>query len=98
MAQNTDIKINLTPGSQEKSLSCHVLPCKIKFNGPISDASKYFHIDNEELSNDKLQDQIKESNPSETPIKVTHFRGRKLKGISVDLPKGYIGKSVFDSR
>lgn len=68
--------------------SCHILPCRIKYNGEITDASKYFKITDVE---DTTSSEVPPATESKKTTKLSHFRGRKLKGLSVPIPEGFTG-------
>ncbi|XP_074264648.1 uncharacterized protein LOC141587118 [Silene latifolia] len=84
--------INLSPVKQDNDsvidLSSHVhhLPCCIKFTGPTH-VSHYFKPKSTDMQVDGLQ------------VQEAFFRGRKLNGVTLDLPHGYsgfiIGKKKF---
>lgn len=81
------------------------MPCRIKYTGPTTDASKYFKIspsasEPQDSGADKESGQdtkenmlahIVDENAGGLEKKTAHFRGRKLKGVSIPVPNGYIG-------
>lgn len=84
------------------------MPCLIKYTGPTTDASKYFKISpslsasepedpatSKENGNTTTDENPVEEKAGELEKKTAHFRGRKLKGVSIPVPDGYIGTFLF---
>ena len=58
----------------------HMLPFSINYSGPAP-VNAYFHVESSSSNNPNKQDTTYNS----------HFRGRQLKGVKVDLPVDVIG-------
>lgn len=71
-------KIQLETGNGQKSVDVHVLPCHISYDGP-SKVLEFFK---------PRPDPSDHENGTST----SYFRGRKLCGRTVNLPKNYAGK------
>jgi ribonuclease H2 subunit C len=72
-------KIVLNASSTEKETTVHVLPCHIAYDGH-SKVSQYFQP---------------RTDPVDQTVSTATFRGRKLAGRTVSLPKGYTGSLSF---
>ncbi|XVF25379.1 hypothetical protein REPUB_Repub13aG0207900 [Reevesia pubescens] len=88
--RGTTGSINLTQKDKEEKINLsgqvHHLSCCIKFNGPCS-VSQYFKPKPKEgIEIDGLA------------VEEAHFRGRKLQGATISLPKGYSGKNNSGKR
>src|SRR5579862_1200824 len=68
-------EIRLESANVEKSVDVQVLPCHIAYDGP-SRVSEFFKP---------------RPNPADENTSISFFRGRKLCGKTVDLPKDYSG-------
>lgn len=86
--------------------TCHILPCKVKFTGPTTDALKYFKVteDKDDLmptTVNATQDLTEKADTNSISLDkasvtyVAHFRGRKLKGVPINVPEGYMGQCTF---
>lgn len=70
------------------SCTPHLLPCRIHHDGPANTSKRYWCPAPGETEGDKQGD----GKPT------VHFRGRKLIGRQVALPRGYEGVVVVDSK
>jgi hypothetical protein len=72
------------------TVTVNLLPCMIHYNGPANAKKKYWTVD----SSSSSLERNKVGNEEVT--KVAYFRGRKLVGATMGLPKGYCGTfSIF---
>lgn len=69
-------KIQLESASPKKNVDVHVMPCHIAYDGP-SKVSELFKP---------------RPDPVDENTSICNFRGRKLCGRTVTLPKNYSGK------
>lgn len=91
------------------SIECHLMPCKIEHKGSTILAKEYFWPTIRPLSKDGDEQQGRDprseylrkscdGNKVDDPILVASFRGRPLQGKRLDLPDGYEGSVVIDSK
>ena len=67
--------IKLNQRSTEKTTKVHILPCHIAYDG-VAEVSQHFNP---------------RPDPNDQTASICTFRGRKLCGRTVVLPKGYVG-------
>ncbi|KAB1222126.1 Ribonuclease H2 subunit C [Morella rubra] len=81
--ESTVINLRPSDGGADSELvdlsgKVHQLPCAIKYDGPCS-VSHYFKPKSTGIEVDGLE------------VEEAYFRGRKLQGTTIQLPKGYCG-------
>ena len=70
----------------------NILPCRISHNGPVDASKRYWDpmVDGA----DSTRSSSDPTTSREAPNQTVYFRGRKLTGRVVDVPKGYRGVIV----
>ncbi|RMY67804.1 hypothetical protein D0862_15046 [Hortaea werneckii] len=75
---------------QSKRLHPNLLPCSIHHSGPIKISKRYWSpTTTTPITNPTA---LPDDDGTKNSLQTAHFRGRKLQGRKIRLPKGYIGR------
>lgn len=99
-----EIKVNQQQGIPSNSLN--ILPCRVHHTGTVSEVSRHFmpelyktyrarEVDQQFIKLSEAEQKTTSQEGTEEQAdqtKVVHFRGRKLKGIDVDIGNDFVGK------
>ncbi|CDO57013.1 Conserved hypothetical protein. Putative ribonuclease H2 subunit C [Geotrichum candidum] len=98
-----EIKVNQQQGIPSNSLN--ILPCRVHHTGTVSEVSRHFtpelyktyrarEVDQQFIKLSEAEQKTTSQEGTEEQAdqtKVVHFRGRKLKGIDVDIGNDFVG-------
>lgn len=91
------LKFSSSKGDVAVQCTPNLLPCRVHHDGPVEATSRYWAPESGPGQRSRLLDFAKENSWEIDGKPEAYFRGRKLTGKEIEVPKGYEGVVVKDA-